>query len=105
MGEHADAITQSLDGQALFEFTNGSVQGIDMLGQVCSALSAASLRSFRKEDLVAGLLQLAVPPPKTAAGGAGGTGGTPFSELRGTVLFKNGVARNDDLVLKSPVMA
>ena len=62
-----------------------------------SALAAASVKSLRKEDLVSGLLQLAAPKAPRA-------GGTPFSDLRGTVLFKNGVARNDDLVLKSPVM-
>ena len=62
-----------------------------------SALAAASVKSLRKEDLVSGLLQLAAPKAPRA-------GGTPFSDLRGTVLFKNGVAGNDDLVLKSPVM-
>ncbi len=102
VGATNEALTQTLAGNVNFQLKDGSLEGIDILGKICRALEAVSLGSFKKEDLVGGLLQMAVKPAKGEAAEAGGR--TAFSEMHGSMTFSDGVGRNDDLLLQSPLL-
>ena len=97
-GPDADTIKRTLSGDTRFALANGEVKGLDFIGQLCALASAVSLTSGRKENIIAGVLQLAVPQEAKT------TGRTPFTDLSGTVNFADGRATNDDLVLTSPVL-
>jgi AsmA protein len=82
-GITAEAIKQSLNGKASFSFTDGAIKGVNI---------AALIRNARAK-----LKGQSVPA---------GTGPnqTDFAELRGTAVITNGLIRNDDLSLSSPLL-
>jgi len=82
-GADADAVKRTLNGTTAFSFTNGALKGINL---------GAMLREAQAR------LQGKTPPAEN------GPVQTDFSELTGTVLFKNGLATNDDLSMKSPLL-
>lgn len=99
-GADADAITRSLGGNVSFSLADGTIEGADILGKLCGALGTASLGSLKREDIIGGVLRMVAPPPTASQAGDR----TEFSELSGSMVIKNGVAYNDDLALKSPLL-
>jgi AsmA protein len=83
-GNLVSALKRALNGKARVELRDGAVKGIDIPG----AIRGAKARFGGKD--------------------AEGTGGarekTEFSEFSGTFDIKNGVAHNEDLSLKSPLI-
>jgi AsmA protein len=83
-GVDAAAIKRSLNGVTRFTFRNGAVKGVN-LGRLIRQAKAA-------------LAGQSLPPEQQA------TAQTDFSELSGSVQFTNGLAKNDDLLAKSPLL-
>jgi AsmA protein len=85
-GNTVDALKRALNGRAAVKLADGAIKGIDIAGTLRSA--KARLGQFKGEQVQA----------------ADKTQKTDFSELTATLQFKNGVARNDDLSIKSPLL-
>ncbi|MDC0994048.1 AsmA family protein [bacterium] len=84
-GDSIDAMKKGLSGSASISLADGAVKGYDFAGQLRRAKSLLS----RKTN-------------KSAAPDAGKK--TDFTELTATFAISDGVARNDDLALKSPLL-
>ena len=84
-GAAPDALRRSLSGQAAFSFTDGAVKGVNM---------ARILRNAQTALKGGGSAQPQATTPDQ----------TEFSELRGTVTLVNGIAHNNDLSAKSPLL-
>lgn len=82
-GTSEQDIRRTLNGNAEFRFSDGAVKGVN----VAQYLREASAR-----------LRGQPAPPEA------GPNQTDFSDLSGTVRFASGVARNDDLSLRSPLL-
>lgn len=91
-GATFEQIKRGLDGSAHLELRDGALRGVNIAQAVRNA--KASINTIRgKEDR------------QPAQGGTGSTSEkTDFSELTGSFRIVNGVARNDDLVIKSPLI-
>lgn len=76
----ADMVS-ALDGQGSVKFTDGKIKGINLAALARTVLSAA-----------------------TTGWQAGGTQDTDFSELGGTFTITDGILKNDDLKLLSPLI-
>jgi AsmA protein len=85
-GNTVSALKQALNGSADVKLADGAVKGIDIVGSVRDA--RAKLGALRGEQ--------------TQATDKGRK--TDFSELTATFKITNGVARNNDLSLKSPLL-
>lgn len=83
-GMDAAAVKRSLNGVSRFTFRDGAVKGVNLGRLVRQAKAALAGRSL--------------PPEKQ------GLAQTDFSELSGSVQFVNGLAKNDDLIAKSPLL-
>ena len=101
-GADADAIRRSLNGKVAFLFTEGSIEKVDIIGKICRALSGISAGSLKKEDLASGVLQMITQQAK--GGEKQSSGRTEFSEMRGGMVFTNGIGTNEDLILNSPLL-
>ena len=87
VGNTEAEIRRTLNGDIDFSVVRGSIRGIDIVSQICNGLSEG----------IAGLL----------TGGGGkikDTNKTKFSDLAGTLQVTKGVAHNEDLVMKSPLL-
>jgi len=85
-GATVDALKKALNGTAAVDLKDGSVKGVDLAG---------TIREYRgKIDQLRGQ---AVKQSNMAQK-------TDFSELKATFNIKNGVAHNNDLTLKSPLL-
>jgi AsmA protein len=82
-GATPDDFKKTLNGVTAFAFADGAVKGINIGHLIRQALAALKGQSL--------------PPTE-------GPVKTDFSELRGSVQFQNGVASNQDLQAKSPVL-
>ena len=82
-GTSDQEIRRTLNGNAEFRFSDGAVKGVN----VAQYLREASAR-----------LRGQPTPPEA------GPNQTDFADLSGTVRFASGVARNDDLSLRSPLL-
>lgn len=91
-GATFEQLKRGLDGSARLELRDGAIRGVNIAQAVRNA--KASINTIRgKEDR------------QPAPGGTGSTSEkTDFSELSGSFRIANGVARNDDLVIKSPLI-
>lgn len=85
-GNTATALKKALNGNAALKLTDGAVKGIDIAGSIRNA--KAKLGQLRGEQT-----QQADKSQKT-----------DFSELTATFKIANGVARNNDLSIKSPLL-
>jgi AsmA protein len=85
-GNTVSALKKALAGSAAVKLADGAVRGIDIAGSIRNA--KAKLGALRGEQT-----QAADKSQKT-----------DFSELSATFNIKNGVARNNDLSLKSPLL-
>jgi AsmA protein len=83
-GNLVSALKRALNGKARVELRDGAVKGIDIPG----AIRGAKARFGGKD----------------AEGAGGAREKTEFSEFSGTFDIKNGVAHNEDLSLKSPLI-
>ena len=79
-GNSQRELVGALGGKGALAFKNGTIKGLDLLAMVKNVT-----QSF------------------TAA--SGGSGETAFTDLGGTFTIANGILKNDDLALKSPVLA
>jgi AsmA protein len=82
-------IKKSLNGSAALELRDGSVRGVNIAQAVRNA--KAKIGELRGDA-----------PPQSGTAAAGDK--TDFSELSGTFRIAGGVARNDDLSIKSPLI-
>ncbi len=82
-GITAAAINQSLNGNASFSFADGAIKGVNI---------AALIRNAQAK------LQGQSVPAGT------GPNQTDFAELRGTAVITNGLIKNDDLSMFSPLL-
>ncbi|MGH8634645.1 MAG: AsmA family protein [Burkholderiales bacterium] len=85
-GNTVSALKKALNGSASLKLADGALKGIDIAGSIRSA--KAKLGALRGEQAQA----------------ADGTQRTDFSELTATFKIANGVARNNDLDMKSPLL-
>ncbi|HET9405118.1 MAG TPA: AsmA family protein [Burkholderiales bacterium] len=85
-GSTVSALKKALGGNAAVKLTDGAVKGIDIAGSIRNA--RAKLGALRGEQTQA----------------ADKSQRTDFSELTATFNIKNGVAHNNDLSLKSPLL-
>jgi AsmA protein len=85
-GETITALKKALNGSASLKLADGALKGIDIAGSIRSA--KAKLGTLRGEQTQA----------------ADSKARTDFSELTATFKIVNGVARNNDLDMKSPLM-
>lgn len=83
-GNDPEAMRRTMNGNASFSFLDGTVKGMNVLGEIRRAYA-----------LMRG---------KPAPAATGTPDQTDFSALTGTAVITNGLVRNDDLLLKSPVM-
>ena len=81
-GNLVSAMKRQLNGTARMELRDGAIKGIDLAGAVRTVKA-----QFGAKD---------------AEGSGSQAQKTEFSELTATFAIKNGVAHNDDLMLKSP---
>ncbi len=85
-GATESALKRGLNGSAFLFITNGSIKGIDLAGMVRDAKN--KLRDLQGQKTVA--------ENKSEK--------TDFTELKATFNIRNGVARNNDLMMKSPLL-
>lgn len=85
-GSTVSALKKALNGTAAIKLTDGAIKGIDVAGTLRNVKSKlGALRGQHTQE-------------------ASGSQKTDFSELSGTFHIKNGVARNNDLQGKSPLL-
>ncbi|MGB5442161.1 MAG: AsmA family protein [Gammaproteobacteria bacterium] len=82
-GATAELIKQSLSGNTSFSFTDGAVKGVNV---------AALIRNARAK-------LKGEPAPATTEPNQ-----TDFTEMKGTTVISNGLIRNDDLLMSSPLL-
>lgn len=85
-GATVDALKKALSGTAAVNLADGAIKGIDIASTIRGAQN--KLREVRGEQ---------VQPANKALK-------TDFSEMKATFNVKNGVAHNDDLTMKSPLL-
>lgn len=81
-GQNTNAMTRNLDGNIKFAVNNGVIKNLDVGQQIYAAIA----RVFKKDE--------SNQP----------TNQTNFSSLTGTVTITNGIASNNDLLLKSQAL-
>lgn len=85
-GNSVGALKKSLAGTAAFSLADGAVKGIDIPGTIREMKSKVNV--FKDKSSI----------------GADQKKRTDFSELTATFNIKNGVAHNDDLTMKAPIL-
>lgn len=85
-GATVSALKQALNGKAAIKLTDGAIKGIDVAGTLRDVKSKFGTLKGQHSQA------------------ASGSQKTDFSELSGTFNIKNGVARNNDLQGKSPLL-
>jgi AsmA protein len=82
-GNNADEIMNSLNGTAEFSFKDGAVNGVNIAALIREAQATLEGQPLPKQQ----------QPNRT-----------DFALLRGSATVNNGLVRNDDLVMKSPLL-
>ncbi|MDH3871490.1 MAG: AsmA family protein, partial [Gammaproteobacteria bacterium] len=82
-GASPDQLRQTLNGTASFAFTNGAVKGVNIASLIRNAQAKLKGQPAPSDDL----------PNQT-----------DFAELRGSATVTNGVVKNNDLSLQSPLL-
>jgi len=103
VGGDADAISRTLNGNVGFVLKDGTIEGVDILGKICRALSTLGAGSLKKEDIVGGVLQTLTRKAQGAEETSSAES-TKFSEMHGSMVFTSGVGVNDDLLVQSPLL-
>jgi AsmA protein len=84
-GNTINTLKKSLMGNASLSLTDGAIKGIDIAGSIRDLKNKVSLNAKNAAD-------------------ADKTKKTDFSELTATFDIKNGVAHNEDLAMKAPIL-
>lgn len=84
-GASVNALKKALAGSAALNLANGALKGVDIAGSIRDIKSKVNFL-------------------KTKDASADNTKKTDFSELTATFSIKNGVAHNEDLAMKAPVL-
>lgn len=84
-GNTVSALKKALQGNAALNLSNGALKGVDIAG---------SIRELKNKVNILGTKEANADKSKK----------TDFSELTATFAIKNGVAYNDDLAMKAPVL-
>ena len=82
-GATADEVKRSLNGSVTFAFTDGAINGVNVARMIREAY--ARIKGAK------------LPPEETEQK-------TDFSELRGSMHVKNGVATNNDFIVRTPLL-
>ncbi len=85
-GTTVSALKRSLNGNAALDLTDGAIKGINIAGTLRNAKSKLGMLKGEQS-------QAANPSEKT-----------DFSELKASFIIRNGVAHNEDLAMKSPLL-
>ncbi len=85
-GNSVGALKKALAGKAAINLADGAIKGVDIAGTIRDLKSKANLFSGKSSI------------------GADQSKKTDFSELAATFDIKNGVAHNEDLTMKAPVL-
>jgi AsmA protein len=85
-GNTVDAMKKALNGKSSLQLADGAIKGIDIAGTIRNAKS--------KLNVLKGQSSI----------GADQTQKTDFSELSASFDIKNGVAHNEDLAMKAPIL-
>ncbi|MDP3677982.1 MAG: AsmA family protein, partial [Methylotenera sp.] len=85
-GNSVDALKKALNGKAAVNLADGAVKGVDIAGTIRDMKSKADL--FKDKSSI----------------GADKSKKTDFSELTASFDIKNGVAHNEDLAMKAPIL-
>ncbi|HYN53909.1 MAG TPA: AsmA family protein, partial [Methylotenera sp.] len=85
-GNSVNALKKALAGKAAVDLVDGAVKGIDIAGTLRDVQSKVNL--FKDKNSI----------------GADQSKKTDFSELSATFDIKNGVAHNEDLTMKAPIL-
>jgi AsmA protein len=85
-GNSVGALKKALNGKAAVNLADGAIKGVDIAGTVRDLKSKVNL--FKDKSSI----------------GADQSKKTDFSELTATFDIKNGVAHNDDLAMKAPIL-
>jgi uncharacterized protein involved in outer membrane biogenesis len=85
-GNSVNALKKALNGNAAINLADGAIKGIDIAGTVRSMRTKLAL--FKDKSSVS----------------ADRTQKTDFSELTASFIIKNGVATNEDLAMKAPIL-
>lgn len=85
-GNSVGALKKALNGKAAINLADGAIKGVDIAGTVRDLKSKVNL--FKDKNSI----------------GADQSKKTDFSELTATFDIKNGVAHNDDLAMKAPIL-
>ncbi|WP_296253246.1 AsmA family protein [Pseudomonas sp. UBA4194] len=80
-GNSQKALVESLNGTASFVLNNGVLVNANLEQQLCRGISVLNRKSLSSD-----------PRPKD----------TPFQELKGSLVFRNGVASNQDMIARIP---
>lgn len=84
-GSTVSALKKALQGNAALNLANGALKGVDIAG---------SIRELKNKVNILGTKEANADKSKK----------TDFSELTATFVIKNGVAHNDDLAMKAPIL-
>jgi AsmA protein len=85
-GDSVNSLKKSLTGNAAINLADGAVKGIDIAGTIRDVKSKLNL--FKDKNSL----------------GADQSKKTDFSELTASFIIKNGVAHNEDLAMKAPIL-
>ena len=102
-GGDSHAITRTLDGDVSFAIRNGTLEKMDMVNSMCTALAAVDFDNLNRRTIAAGVIGLLTAQRQGGAAQGAGTR-TEFTEMSGSARLTKGVARNDDLVMSSPIV-
>lgn len=83
-GNSQSALIQSLNGTANFVLNDGVLLNANLEQQLCKGISVLNRKTLS-----------GTPPGKD----------TPFKELKGSLVFRNGVASNPDMIVRIPGMS
>jgi len=83
VGNNVDEILKTLKGTANFSFTEGAINGVNIAALIREAQAALEGQPAPKQE----------QPNRT-----------DFALLRGSATVKNGLVKNDDLMMKSPLL-
>ena len=99
------SLRKTLNGNATFRFEDGKIHGVDLARLLCGGLgSILGGGDVDAGALLGSLLNQAVGKQSNRSQAGDPEGGTRFAELNGTMKIKQGVATNNDLRMRSPLL-
>jgi AsmA protein len=107
-GGNTEVLKRTVDGKLSFAIRNGTLEKVDMVNSMCTTLAALDFDNLNKKTITTGILGLLLnatkSKPQTRANAAGSSTRTEFTDMTGTAVIAKGIARNNDLVMVSPIV-